>query len=79
MAAKIQVDIFWVATPCSDVVGYRRFGGPFLPPSSVLTLHLNSLPVPLYSRDSSAGISLGYGLDDRGFGFDSLRGLGIFL
>jgi hypothetical protein len=32
------------------------------------------------SRDSSVGIALGYGLDDRGvLGFDSLRGLGIFL
>jgi len=25
---KIQVAVFWVMTPCSDVVGYRRFGGP---------------------------------------------------
>jgi hypothetical protein len=31
------------------------------------------------SRDSSVGIALGYGLDDRGLGFDSRRGLGIFL
>jgi hypothetical protein len=26
-AMKIQVEVFWVVTPCSDVVGYRRFGG----------------------------------------------------
>jgi len=26
MAAKIQVEVFWVVTPCSVVVGYRRFG-----------------------------------------------------
>jgi hypothetical protein len=31
------------------------------------------------NRDSSVGIALGYGLDDRGLGFDSRRGLGIFL
>jgi hypothetical protein len=31
------------------------------------------------SRDSSVGIALGYGLDDRGLGFDSRRGWGIFL
>jgi hypothetical protein len=30
------------------------------------------------SRDSSVGIALGYGLDDRG-SFDSRRELGIFL
>jgi hypothetical protein len=31
------------------------------------------------SRDSSVGIALGYGLDDRGSRVDSRRGLGIFL
>jgi len=25
---KIQVQIFWVVTPCSVAVGYRRCGGP---------------------------------------------------
>jgi hypothetical protein len=25
-AAKIQVEVFWVVTPCSDVVGYQSFG-----------------------------------------------------
>jgi hypothetical protein len=25
---QIQVDFFWVVTPCSVVVGYQRFGGP---------------------------------------------------
>jgi len=25
-AMKIQVDVFWIVTPCNDVVGYRRFG-----------------------------------------------------
>jgi hypothetical protein len=29
--------------------------------------------------ENSVGIALGYGLDDRGLGFDSRRGLGIFL
>jgi hypothetical protein len=31
------------------------------------------------SRDSSVGIALGYGLDDRGLGFGCRRGLGKFL
>jgi hypothetical protein len=26
--AVIQVEVFWVVTPCSVVVGYQRFGGP---------------------------------------------------
>jgi hypothetical protein len=26
--ANLQVMIFWVVTPCSDVVGCQRFGGP---------------------------------------------------
>jgi len=26
--AVIQVTVFWVGTPCSDVTGYR-FGGPY--------------------------------------------------
>jgi len=25
---QIQAQIFWVVTPCGDVVGYQRFGGP---------------------------------------------------
>jgi len=24
----IQVEVFWVVTPCSVVAGYQRFGGP---------------------------------------------------
>jgi hypothetical protein len=27
-AMRIQVVVFWVMTPCSDVVGYQYFGGP---------------------------------------------------
>jgi hypothetical protein len=26
-AMEIHVEVFWVMTPCSDVVGYKRFGG----------------------------------------------------
>jgi len=26
--AKIQVEVFWVMTPCSVAVGYHRFGEP---------------------------------------------------
>jgi len=25
---KVHVMVFWVVTPCSDVVGFQRFGGP---------------------------------------------------
>jgi hypothetical protein len=25
----IQVEVFWVVMPCSIVVGYRSFGGPY--------------------------------------------------
>jgi hypothetical protein len=28
-AVKIQVEVFRVVTPCSVVVGYQRFGGPY--------------------------------------------------
>jgi hypothetical protein len=34
---------------------------------------------PKWSRHSSVGIALGYGLDDGVLGFDSGQGLGIFL
>jgi hypothetical protein len=27
MAVNIQIKVFWIVTPCSDVVGYQRFGG----------------------------------------------------
>jgi len=26
-AVMFQIEVFWVVTPCSDVVGYRHFGG----------------------------------------------------
>jgi hypothetical protein len=28
MAVKIQVEVFWVVTPCNVAVGYQRFEGP---------------------------------------------------
>jgi hypothetical protein len=28
-AVKIQIVVFWVVTPYSDVVGYQHFGGPY--------------------------------------------------
>jgi hypothetical protein len=28
MAVKIQVEVFWVLTPCSVAVGYEGIGGP---------------------------------------------------
>jgi hypothetical protein len=27
-AMKIQIEAFWVVTPCDDVVGYQHFRGP---------------------------------------------------
>jgi hypothetical protein len=37
--SKVQVEVFWVVTPCSVVVGYQRFG-------EVFCLHLQGeLPV----------------------------------
>jgi hypothetical protein len=27
-AVKMQVEVFWVVMPCSDVVGYQRFIDP---------------------------------------------------
>jgi hypothetical protein len=27
-AVKIQVEVFWVVTPCCVVIAYQRFGGP---------------------------------------------------
>jgi len=26
---RIEIDVLWVVTPCSVVVGYQRFGGPW--------------------------------------------------
>jgi hypothetical protein len=31
-AAKIQVEVFWIVTPCGVVVGSQSFGGPFCLP-----------------------------------------------
>jgi len=28
MAMKIQITLFWVVIPCSNVLGYQCFGGP---------------------------------------------------
>jgi len=30
MAVNVQVEILWVVTPCGVVVGYRRFGRPWI-------------------------------------------------
>jgi len=30
MMVMLQVEVLWVVTPCSVVVGYQRFGGPSL-------------------------------------------------
>jgi hypothetical protein len=35
-AVKIQVQVYWVLTPCSVVVGYRRFGGYWCVPATTL-------------------------------------------
>jgi hypothetical protein len=28
-AVEIEVEVFWVVTPCNVVVGFQGFGGPF--------------------------------------------------
>jgi hypothetical protein len=28
-ALKMQIEVFWIVTPCSVVVGYQRLGGPY--------------------------------------------------
>jgi len=28
VTVDMEVDVFWVLTPCSVVLGYQRFGGP---------------------------------------------------
>jgi len=33
-AAMFQIEVFWIVTPCSVMVRYRRFGAAMLPPSS---------------------------------------------
>jgi len=44
--------VFWIMTPCSDVVGYRRFGGP-------CCLHLQSEIIGAWIEIQSRGL-LGY-------------------
>jgi hypothetical protein len=51
MAVKIQVEVFWVVTPCSVVVGYRRFGGP-------CCIHLCCRVICMHCTHSSLLISL---------------------
>jgi hypothetical protein len=38
-AMKIQVEVFWVVTPCSDV-GYQRFGGPCSINQGMVSYHI---------------------------------------
>jgi hypothetical protein len=37
MVVNIQVEVFWVVTPCSVVVGYQRLRGSLLPLSATGT------------------------------------------
>jgi hypothetical protein len=49
---------------------------------AVILIYISIYQLSIMSRDSSIGIALGFGLDDRGFGvlrFDFRRRLGIFL
>jgi hypothetical protein len=48
-------------------------------PSCLKSAFTSTNIITSVSRDSSVGIALGYGLDDRVLGFDSRQGLGIFL
>jgi hypothetical protein len=40
---KIQVEVFWLLRPCSDVVGYQRFGGSWLLFTTQKTAHYLNL------------------------------------
>jgi hypothetical protein len=51
----------------------------FTPRSLYIRGDISPLPFGQESRDSSVGIELGYGLDDRGSRVRFLAGLGIFL
>jgi len=49
MAVKIEVEVFWVVTPCSVVVGYLRFRSPrclHLTEKSTTTLHGVTTQIP---------------------------------
>jgi hypothetical protein len=41
----LLVLVFWIVTPCSDVAGYRRLGGP-------CCLHLQVIPPHLHRREN---------------------------
>jgi hypothetical protein len=59
---------------------YNSFNTHFhVVPASKNAWSHTSTPQYVESRDSSVGIALGYGLDDRGSRFRFLAGLGIFL
>jgi hypothetical protein len=70
MAMKIQVEVFWVVRPCSDMVGYQCFGGPcclyLLGEDGGNTIRHHNLEVlGLDIRRSLLGIS-NYNFDKRG-------------
>jgi hypothetical protein len=46
MEVKIPIDIFWVVTSCSDVIGYQRLRGPWC-------FHLQGSMDPLWYPTSS--------------------------
>jgi hypothetical protein len=51
----MQVELLWIVTPRSDVVGYQRFGGP-----CCLHLHLEELDLKaLIISDSKHGRIVG--------------------
>jgi hypothetical protein len=81
LSIKFQVEVFRVVTPCNVVVGYWRFRGPCClcfhntkdldvehhRCESIKILTINFLVSWIAKgRDSSVGVALGYGLDDRG-------------
>jgi hypothetical protein len=109
--AMFEVEVFWVVTPYSVVVEFRRFRR--LHPEKVGSLGFWNIAIPPQhytasqpirpgleiiiiiiiisssssgcsssssskSRDSSVGVALGYGLDDRGSRFRFPAGAGNF-
>jgi hypothetical protein len=52
-AVMFQVEVFWIVTPCSVVVGYRRFGGP-------CCLHLQVFQVEVFWVVTPCSVVVGY-------------------